>query len=162
MSIATVIALTVAGFLLLFFEIFVPGGILGVMGCMLVAIAIGGAFVSHGALLGGWLLIGSIAAGFAGFYLWVKLFPRSRIGQKAILQEDAAEWHGFDDGKVALVGLEGQAHTPLRPAGIAIIEGKRVDVVTRGEMVPPETRVRVIKVEGNRVVVTGIEPAEGE
>jgi len=142
--------------------VFVPGGVLGALGCVIVAVAIGGAFVSHGVILGGWLLCGSVVVGFVGFNLWMKYFPRSRIGKKAILQEDAGEWHAYRDSKATLVEQTGLAHTPLHPGGIAIIGGKRIDVVTRGEMLKRKTRIKVIKVEGNRVVVTATESLEGE
>ncbi|ABO50999.1 protein of unknown function DUF107 [Desulforamulus reducens MI-1] len=56
-----------------------------------------------------------------------------------------------------LLGLEGVAATPLRPAGSALIEGMKVDVVTEGEFVAPGTHVLVIKVEGTRVVVKTVD-----
>ena len=40
-----------------------------------------------------------------------------------------------------------------RPAGTARIEGRRVDVVTRGEMIESGTWVEVISLSGNRVEV---------
>lgn len=52
-----------------------------------------------------------------------------------------------------LLGQEGRALTPLRPGGAALIGEARIDVVTEGKFVDPETRIRVIKVEGNKVVV---------
>ena len=41
----------------------------------------------------------------------------------------------------------------LRPAGFAEIGGRRVDVVTRGENIESGAAVKVLEVEGNRVVV---------
>jgi membrane-bound serine protease (ClpP class) len=41
----------------------------------------------------------------------------------------------------------------LRPAGHATIDGRRVDVVSRGEMIAEGVPVVVVEVEGNRVVV---------
>ena len=52
-----------------------------------------------------------------------------------------------------LVGKSGKTLTPLRPTGVALIDGHRVDIVTRGEFVETEIEVEVILVEGNRVVV---------
>jgi membrane-bound serine protease (ClpP class) len=43
--------------------------------------------------------------------------------------------------------------TELRPAGVVAIDGRRIDVVTGGELVPRGTPVTVVKVEGNRIVV---------
>lgn len=53
----------------------------------------------------------------------------------------------------ALAGKSGQSLSPLRPAGVALIDGQRVDVVTNGEFIEPETEVEVVAVEGSRVVV---------
>ena len=53
----------------------------------------------------------------------------------------------------ALAGQSGQSLSPLRPAGVALINGQRVDVVTNGEFIEPETEVEVVAVEGSRVVV---------
>lgn len=53
----------------------------------------------------------------------------------------------------ALVGSVGVAHSDLRPVGIVLIDGKRVDCVTEGAMIDAGARVKVVQVEGNRVVV---------
>ncbi|HYG77136.1 MAG TPA: NfeD family protein [Planctomycetota bacterium] len=55
-----------------------------------------------------------------------------------------------------LVGKEGVTLTTLRPGGAAMIGQQRVDVVTQGKFVDPNTPVRVIQVEGSRVVVEPI------
>ena len=51
----------------------------------------------------------------------------------------------------------------LRPAGIADIDGVKLDVVTQGEFIAKGTQIRVIKVEGRRIVVEAVrdEAAEG-
>jgi membrane-bound serine protease (ClpP class) len=55
------------------------------------------------------------------------------------------------------VGAEGEAVSPLRPSGIAHLNGKRYDVVTQGEMIDRGSRVKVIEVSGNRIVVKRIQ-----
>lgn len=52
-----------------------------------------------------------------------------------------------------LVGKTGVAQTHLRPAGAALIDGQRVDVVAESERVDAGARVEVVAVQGNRVVV---------
>jgi membrane-bound ClpP family serine protease len=52
-----------------------------------------------------------------------------------------------------LAGAEGEALSPLGPPGIAMLKGKQYDVVTRGEMLEKGTRIKVIEVSGNRIVV---------
>jgi membrane-bound serine protease (ClpP class) len=58
--------------------------------------------------------------------------------------------------KPELLDQVGVAQTNLRPSGMALIEGKRVDVVTEGPMIEKGTSVRVVAVEGLRVVVRAL------
>jgi membrane-bound serine protease (ClpP class) len=50
-------------------------------------------------------------------------------------------------------GVEGIALTDLRPAGMALLNDRRTDVVTRGEYLDKGTPVVVIKITGNQIVV---------
>jgi membrane-bound serine protease (ClpP class) len=59
--------------------------------------------------------------------------------------------------KKDLIGQEGITKTPLRPSGIALINDKRIDVVTKGEYIDKEKYVEVIEVSGNRIVVRKIQ-----
>jgi len=53
----------------------------------------------------------------------------------------------------ALLGAIGVAATPLRPAGKVQFGDDYLDVVAEGSYVVPGTRVQVIEIEGNRIVV---------
>jgi len=52
-----------------------------------------------------------------------------------------------------LLGKNGIALTALRPAGTAVFDGKRTDVVTEGGFVEKGQPVTVVGIEGLRVVV---------
>jgi membrane-bound serine protease (ClpP class) len=51
------------------------------------------------------------------------------------------------------LGKSGRAVSPLRTAGIADIEGERVDVVSDGEFIEPGAPIVVTRIDGNRIVV---------
>ena len=53
----------------------------------------------------------------------------------------------------SLLGAVGISMTVLRPAGTVRFADEFVDVVTDGSYIPAGTRVQVIEVEGNRIVV---------
>ena len=62
---------------------------------------------------------------------------------------------------VALVILRGyltpaQFKIALRPSGIALVEGKRVPVVTDGEFIPKGASVEIAAARGSRVVVCAV------
>jgi membrane-bound serine protease (ClpP class) len=54
---------------------------------------------------------------------------------------------------IKLVGKEGRAVSLLRPAGIAEIEGKRYDVVSKGEFLDKGTGIVVETATGNQIIV---------
>ncbi|NQV49987.1 MAG: NfeD family protein, partial [Candidatus Marinimicrobia bacterium] len=56
-------------------------------------------------------------------------------------------------GMESMLGKSGVALTKLRPAGTALIEGSRIDVVTPGDFIEKDTEISIIRVDGNRVVV---------
>jgi membrane-bound serine protease (ClpP class) len=93
------------------------------------------------------LVPGAILLGF-------KFFPRSPFGKRMVvggLSFGSSAAH--DPRDLALVGKEGTIEADCRPAGMARLDGRRVDVVTRGEWIEAGVRVRVLEVQGNRVVV---------
>ena len=59
-------------------------------------------------------------------------------------------------GTEDLTGCEGVTITDLRPAGTAVIKGKRRDVVSKGEFIPKNTSISVSATDGNRIVVKKI------
>jgi len=91
--------------------------------------------------------------------LW--LVPRTKIGKKMILESSEAGFSAPSEELKDLAGKSGKAVTPLRPSGTAVIEGKRVDVVSLGEFIDKGSEIEVIEVEGYRVVVQNVYPENG-
>jgi len=148
-----VIVLLAVGYLLLLLEVFVPGGILGVLGGVAILY---GCYLAFG-LSTAWgvtAIVGSVVVALVG----VRLFLRSRMGKGLVLEERESEgWKAPDERLAELVGREGRTLTPLRPAGMAEIDDRRIDVVTDSEFIGVGVTVRVSGVEGSRVVVEQVE-----
>jgi membrane-bound serine protease (ClpP class) len=146
------IVLLVTGATLVGAEVFLPGAVMGIAG----AVALLGALVLGFIAFPGYgPVIAASIFGFVGLmvWVWIRYFPRSAIGRRMAVADDLSGAKSADPRCQALQGLTGVAVSELRPAGFALLNGNRVDVVTRGEMVAKDTPVRVVKVEGNRVVV---------
>jgi membrane-bound serine protease (ClpP class) len=75
--------------------------------------------------------------------------------RRFILLEQATREGGYSSSINLdhLLGKEGVTITPLRPSGIVEVEQSRYDVVSEGSFVAAGVRVKVIRVEGSRVVV---------
>ena len=151
------------GLLLIVAEVLFPSfGVLGVLATTCIVASVASAF-AESSQLGFNFLIATAALVPAVILVGFKLLPHSPVAKHLVASgfsfEDGA---GIDRRDLALVGEQGAVEAPLRPAGIARLAGRRVDVVTRGEMIDLGQRVRVIEVKGNRVVVAAIEEPEQE
>jgi membrane-bound serine protease (ClpP class) len=145
------IALLVIGLVLMFFEVLLPGMVLGTCAVLslFASVAVAYSNTDHGTVFLV-IAIGSLAVFAIGFVYW---FPNSYIGRK-ITSTSTVGGLGIDLS--GLINQHGSAQTNLRPSGTVVIGNRRVDVVTEGTMIDKDTAVRVVAVEGNRVVVREI------
>lgn len=134
-------------------EIFVPGGILGVIGLMSLLGAVVLGFIIKGPKEGGYLAIGLILLTGLSMFIWARYFPKTSFGRHMTLSESGKSFKADHPELAELLGKDGTAQTDLRPGGIAKIGTRRVDVLAEGTLVSAGTVVTVIKVAGNRVIV---------
>jgi len=145
-----------SGAVLLGLEVFVPGGVVGFIGVMMLIYAAFIALNTIGGILGISLAFLALFIGCVMVLLVIKVFPKSFAGRKLSLTADMRESRAAAAGLDALAGVEGVAVTVLRPSGFAEIGGQRIDVVTRGENIEVGSKISVVEVEGNRVVVAQV------
>jgi membrane-bound serine protease (ClpP class) len=152
-----------AGLLLLAVELFVtPGfGVTGVFGLVALIGGLGLSLVGAGAT---WEVVltavGQVAVSLllaiAASLGLLRVLPRLPFGRRLVLETELTAREGFASAPEtdrAWLGKRGTAASPLRPAGIADIEGERVDVVSDGEFVDAGEPITVVRVDGNRIVV---------
>lgn len=148
------ILLFVVGVGLLVFEVFLPGfGVFGIAGILCILASFYFVLGANAAALN-WLAV-SIVAALAIFALIIRYLPSNPAWNLFVLKEKQENSEGYSGtpDMTRYLGLEGKALTKLRPAGIALIEGARVDVVTSGEYIDAGAQISVYKVEGNKVFV---------
>ncbi|MCF7818800.1 MAG: hypothetical protein K9M54_13065 [Kiritimatiellales bacterium] len=145
--------LLLAGFVLIGTEIFVPGAILGICGSVAwLAAAIVGAvqFPAPWNMLSAFALL---LVGILTFVVWIKFFPKSRIGKSLSLSESTESYKAHTDTNVFPVGTLGEAVSTLRPSGIARFDGKRVDVVAAGEWIEAGQPIKISSTTGGHISV---------
>jgi membrane-bound serine protease (ClpP class) len=100
-------------------------------------------------------LLGAVVAAGVVFALFAKYLPTSELWSKLVLKTAETDDKGYLStvDYQTLIGKEGKTLTLLRPAGMAEIEGARLDVVSEGMFIEPDTKIVVVKTEGNRIVV---------
>ncbi|MBS4215605.1 MULTISPECIES: NfeD family protein [Neobacillus] len=148
------LVLFAGGILLLFFELFLPGAVAGTLG--LAALILSFFLAGEDALQMGVSILISIFLSTLVFFLMIKVLGKKLVLFNKMVLFDAAK---KEDGYVSninrtdLLGKEGVALTILRPAGTAIFNNERVDVVSEGGFIAQNAKIKVIKVEGARIVV---------
>jgi membrane-bound serine protease (ClpP class) len=150
--VTAVLLLAAAGFVLLLTEMFLPGGVLGALGglALLGAVILG--YVEFGSVIGTAIFGAISVVVLIGFCVWMAVFPSTTVGRRLTLGRTLPAGPKLPDAS-ALVGAEGIAITPLRPAGTARIGERRVDVVAEGAFVASGESIVVLLAEGARVVV---------
>lgn len=142
------------GLLLLFFEVFVPGAVLGILGGVAMLAGCGLAFSTHG-FEGGALAV-VIAAVLLGttFYFELRVLPRTRWGRKMFLE---AEVGGASQPPPAradeVVGQTGETLTTLAPSGFVLVAGRRYEAASQSGLLPKGTPVKVVGVDSFRLTV---------
>jgi len=109
-----------------------------------------GASLSAAYIIAGGIIIAAIL-----FYFVGRRLPKSRLIAKLALTTRSTKDKGYTSqaDKSAYLDKRGQTITILRPSGTVRIGTERVDAVSDGGFINRGVEVRVIKVEGTRIVV---------
>lgn len=161
------ILLFVLGLVLLLAEIFIiPGfGVTGVSGIALILVSIFLALLGSDPFLDMKTvsmaiiqLSVSLVAALTGIFLLAKFLPKSTAFSRLVLAETQTADKGFVSfpSDTNLIGKTGIAYTTLRPGGTALIDDRKVDVVADSEYIEKDKKIKVIRVEGIKVVVTAV------
>jgi len=146
--------LYVLGLILLTIEGLIPGfGVPGITGiiCVIVSIALITSNLYEALLL----VIATIAIFAAIIVVLYKLGYGSKYLRFLILDAEQKKEEGYTSSKKELsyIGKTGIADTPLRPSGVVIIDGRRIDAQSQGEFIIKGTKVIVTDVDGMKIIV---------
>jgi membrane-bound serine protease (ClpP class) len=163
------IVLVMAGIALILIEIFIiPGfGLAGIAGgiCLVVGTYLSLVNFTIPEFTWQYDRLDDVAYSFAVFVVsstalivatW-KLMPMMPFYGRIVLSETMSVEAGYIaqdmDEAAAVQGLVGVAVSPLRPTGKGRFEGKKYDVMTRGEFIEVDSAIQIIQTDGNRYVV---------
>jgi membrane-bound serine protease (ClpP class) len=158
------------GVLLLALEVFVLPGftVAGVAGIVAIVLGLGMTLVGAGATAAAMThafarVVLSVLLAIAGALALLRVLPHLPFGRRLVLATDMQADLGYisaPESDRRWLGRTGTALSPLRPAGIAEIDGKRVDVVSDGGFIVAGTVIEVTRTDGNRIVVRALAPRQ--
>lgn len=146
--------LFLAGILLIILELFLPGGIVGVIGliCVVASLFLAAGSFTEMAIS---ILIATAVSIIAVILLTKVLGKRMKFFKKFILTDSTNKESGYvsNETREDLVGQIAVTLTALRPSGTAVLGDERIDVVSEGAFIDKDEQVKIVKAEGSRIVV---------
>jgi len=149
-----IIILFVGGILFIASEFILPGLIMGILGFFMV---LGSVFLAwaefpeYGLLIALGEFAAMIVTLIGGFWVMTNTPAKKLVVMDGVQRKEDGYSGPSQDPN--LVGQTAIAHTPLRPAGILTLDNQRIDAVSDGTYIEAGSSVRIVQVEGNRVVV---------
>lgn len=145
------------GILLICIELFVPGGVVGSIGfCIVLAtILFGTHTVADFFLVSALVTVTTVIV----LFLVVKLIPEEAKKNGLFLNMRLTKQQGFSSGEDLSFYLdkEGVTKSILRPSGKICVEQTLLDARSENTFIESDKKVRVIGVEGNKLIVREME-----
>ena len=145
------------GVALIFAELFVPGGILGTVGAIVVIWSLSLMTNTFLGLILAVLICFIIIA--IAIYLLIKIVPNDKIQKTLILSSELKKEEGYISSRDLkyYIGKVGVVESTLRPSGKAKIEGKVLDVVSEDKLIEKGKFIKVTYVDGTKILVREME-----
>lgn len=151
------------GLILLAAELFIPShGLLGLLAGIALLVCVVLCF-----LIKPWLgaTVFAVLGLSAPFVLmgFVNFWPHTPIGKRMVLKTNVtgtAPVGGLDAVSAAkiAIGSTGKTLTELRPVGMCEFADTRLESISRSNLIPPNTPVKVVALDGRRPVVEPVQP----
>lgn len=151
------------GVLLLALEVFVLPGttVVGIAGGVALAAGLGMTLIGAGATVSVIITaLGRVAlsllVAIVGAFALLRVLPHLPFGRRLVLATGMQADLGYvspPESDLHWLGRTGKALSPMRPAGIAEIDGARIDVVSDGGFIDAGAPIEVTRVDGNRIVI---------
>ena len=149
--------LCIIGIALLVIELLLPGfGVSGIMGilCLLAVIVI--EFLTASPTVAYIVAAVIVAILILMIVLFMRSMNKGLLFRSPIVLKDRLEAEPLTPASGALdalIGKQGTAVTPLRPSGIALIDGKRYSVLSQATFIEKDAPVTVVAVDGTKITV---------
>ena len=152
-----ILLIFIGGIALIGLEMFIPGGIVGTVGVVTLVYAI--IYVNKSTYYIAFILVISLILAVILYYVNRNIFHKKLMFlDRLVLNDSISTKDGYvaSESRLELLGQKLIAYTDLRPAGVAVLENEKLDVVTDGDFVEKGNKIEVIRVEGMRIVVKKI------
>jgi membrane-bound serine protease (ClpP class) len=148
-----IIGVIVIALVLFFLEIFMPGGVLAMIGAVLVLVAAFMAYPEFGAIASLLILLCSTVLGIGLFFLEVRLLKSTRFGRQFMLESVISGTSNQTLADDSVVGRAGTALTTMNPSGKVEVEGESYTASSMSGLLEKGASVSVVRVDQFKLIV---------
>lgn len=147
------VVMLIVGFVLVVVEMYIPG--IGVPGILGVLLLLGGVWALKPTPFQALMIIVAIVVLLCiALSVCIHSASKGRLSKsKWVLRETATPQENADNPLTYYVGMRGKALTVLRPAGMALVNDVKLNVVSDGDFIDADDEIVVTSVDGNRICV---------
>ena len=151
-------AIFVLGIILLGVEIFlIPGfGVTGILGIIGIVSSIFMSFGINNIAAATLVVFISLIVDIILIILIARFFVKSKDLKRNVILDSDTSGYNSSVSYNELLNKEGIADTFFRPSGYIIIDNKKYDAISEGEFIDKGSKLKVVLVEGNKIVVKKI------
>jgi membrane-bound ClpP family serine protease len=150
-----ILLLFVLGLVFLFFEVFTPGPVFGILGGLTLMGGIAVAATQYGGTAGLIAGVAALAAVCATLYAELVWLPKTRFAQRFSVKSTSGttiRQQNVEAG--AVVGKTAEAVTTLAPSGYVLVEGRRYEAFCQSGHAERGAQLRVTGLDNFRLIVT--------
>jgi len=149
----TVLALLISALVLVFFEVVVPGGVLGLLAFICLIAASWLAYAEYGGYVAAASFVGFLLVAGLMVYLEFKYIFNSALGRAFFLRASVEGRSTAQPTEESIVGREGETRTRLNPLGTVSIDGEPYEASSEDGYLDRGQRVKVVAKDNFRILV---------
>ena len=149
----TITGLLVAAFILVFFEVILPGGILGTIAALCVILASWIAGAEYGADIGIITFVGSATVIAVVVFIEFKLLTRTSLGRAFFLKSSVTGHSNIAPAEASINGRKGTSLTRLNPCGKVAIDGKSYEAHSQDGYIEADLPIQVVAQDNFKLII---------
>jgi membrane-bound serine protease (ClpP class) len=154
--VSVIIGFVLAALVLVFFEVILPGGILGGLGALCILVATWFGFDTYGLLGGVGVLLGALLAVGILVFVEFKLLARTPLGQCFFLKTAVDGHTRAAPAADSIIGKQGAAVTRLSPSGMVEIDGQQFEAYSQDGYIERGHKVAVVSKDNFKLTIKKI------
>ncbi|MEM8867698.1 MAG: NfeD family protein [Verrucomicrobiota bacterium] len=148
-----IVGLIAAAFVCIFFEVILPGGVLGIIAGICIIAATIFAIQDFGLMTGGLLFFAAVMGAFLLVLVELKLLANTKYGGKLFLRASIDGHSNPPTADESIIGQTGKTLTRLNPSGMVSINGQKYEAFSQDGYVDRGQAITVLNRDNFRLII---------